>query len=109
MSLQTTSRSFDSIMKQSVMDGLKYSLGESGVMVLSRNFDLEATSTQPEKLHVMLSSLFNDVGGLVLERAVVRQLYESIGERFVEEQGSTLASYVEVARQTFEAQAGRRN
>jgi hypothetical protein len=104
---QATSRSFDSIMKESVTQGLKYSLGEGGVMVLARNFDLEHASLEPEKLHSMLSSLFNDLGGLVLEREILRQLYDNIGERYVEVPGQAFGPYVATARQTYEAQSRR--
>jgi hypothetical protein len=94
-------------MKESVENGLRYSLGDGGLSVLARRFDLDAASTSPEKLHAMLTSLFNEIGGLVLERQIVRQLYERIGERFVELPGYSLESYVDNARETYTSQSRR--
>jgi hypothetical protein len=96
-------------MKQSVLEGLRYSLGEGGVTVLQRRFDLETVATQPDKLHSMLHSLFENTGGSVLERAVIKQLYENIGERFVESSCSSLQSCIEGAKEIFKAQDARRN
>lgn len=91
-------------MKESVMEALKYTIGEGGVEVLSRRCDLNNIAVMPEKLHAMLSSIFNDEGAAVLERQVVRQLYESLGERFVDVPGYTLGSYVGDAREVHESQ-----
>ncbi len=107
MSQQLASRSFDNIMRESVVNGLTYSLGKGGETVIERTCDLNAASAHPSTLHSMLSSFFNDVGASVLERQILRQLYDEIGERYVETPGDSFESHVNQARSLYESQKGR--
>ena len=68
------------------------------------SFDLGAAGTRPEMFHTMLSSIFTDDGAMVLERQIVKQLCEMVGERFAEMPGYTLRSYFESARRAYESQ-----
>ena len=103
MQSQGSRQMFQSIINESVANGLKYAIGEGGLMVLERRFELGKTVSNPETLHETLTSIFSE-GAAVLERQIVRQLYEMIGERFVDVPGCTLVAYINSARMAYEAQ-----
>jgi hypothetical protein len=95
------------MVKESVKQGLKFTLGASGLGVIQKRLDIETAATYPGQLHLMLTSIFQEPGASVLEREIVRRLYGLVGERFVETPGFAFESYVEEARRADE-QAPRR-
>jgi hypothetical protein len=107
MSMQSPRLVFDSMVKESVRQGLSYTLGTNGYDVIQRRLNLEASVNQPGKLHNALVSIFQEPGASVLEREIIRRLYGLVGERFVETPGFAFESYVEEARKADE-QAPRR-
>ena len=102
MSMQSPRLMFDSMIKESVRQGLSYTLGANGFGVIQNRLNLEASVNQPGKLHDALVSIFQEPGASVLEREIVRRLYGLVGERFVETPGFTFESYVEEARKADE-------
>ena len=106
-SMQSPRLVFDSMVKESVRQGLTFTLGASGFGVIQKRLDIETAATRPGQLHSLLVTIFQEPGATVLEREILRQLYELVGEQFVATPGFTFESYVEGARRADEQLRGR--
>ena len=95
------------MMSDSIVHGLVYSLGKGGQMVIERTYDMKSISADPGKLHSVLESLFNGLGASVIERQIVRQLYDEIGERYVEAPEMSFEAHIEQAKKAYNSQRGR--
>jgi hypothetical protein len=98
-------REFFLILKQSIVDGMKTVLGESGFQSTSYYLDLVAVFERPAQLHKKLYSLFG-VGTLTLERTILTELYQRVNVPFKERKGYKFADYVYLGGRAFMANKG---
>ncbi len=95
---------FFSILRQSIMDGMKKVLGESGLQSTFYYLDLVEVFHRPAEFHKKLYSIFGK-GSLALERTILTELYRRVNVPFKERKGYEFADYVDLA--AFHANEGR--
>lgn len=74
--------SFSQIMNQSIVDGLANVIGKSGAQSVIINFHLGDSIMDPTTFHNAMVSAFQESGADLLEKAILKELYQKIGERF---------------------------
>lgn len=95
-------QAFDFIFRQSVLDGLREILGESGEMMLMRNYHLIDPIDNPDYIHKVLVFVFKDVGAVALETVILKKLFGRIGVRFPVARLDGFAAHIKFARSLFE-------
>jgi hypothetical protein len=108
--LQQNKPSFDTLVIESVRSGLTFTLGDAGMMVLLKRFELNEIAQDPKRFHILLVRVFKEQGASVIEREIARELFELINERSVllelltspEAPKNTLESILMTARIAYE-------
>src|ERR1700688_3678668 len=70
---------FEAIVEQSIDEGLRNVLGESGVKMFLSNHPLDRLSADPVTLHDALKEIFMENGAAVIEREIARRLLDKVG------------------------------
>jgi hypothetical protein len=81
--LQENKPSFETLVIESAKSGLTYTLGDAGMQVLLKRFELSEIAQHPKKFHALLVRVFQEQGASIIEREIVRELFELINERSV--------------------------
>ncbi|MDA4130412.1 MAG: hypothetical protein OK457_06540 [Thaumarchaeota archaeon] len=80
--LQEEEKSFAEIMRNSIREGLGGVIGKSGMEAVYINFKLNDCLMNPKATHASLLPAFKDHGSEILEKAVMKELYRKINERY---------------------------
>ena len=78
---------FSKLLKKSILDGMSNIIGADGARSIIVNFDLEPVMDNPRDFHRRLDVALPVHGALVLERAMIKELYRLLKERFEEDYG----------------------
>ena len=81
--LQEKNPRFEALVIKSAKSGLIFTLGDAGMQVLLKRFELSEIVQHPKKFHALLVRVFKEQGASVIEREIVRELFELINERSV--------------------------
>ena len=71
---------FEQKVEQSIEEGLREILGQSGLQMVLSHHPLKRLSADPEALHEVLQKIFMDNGALIIEREVARRLLDKVGK-----------------------------
>jgi len=91
---------FCQILHESILDGLENALGGSGLKVVLLNIDLARYTNNPAELHRNLHGIFNE-GASILEKEIVKKLFQRLGVPFEEKSDLDFAAYVKHAEKLF--------
>ena len=91
---------FSQALHESILDGLKNVLGESGMNVILLNIELDKCTNNPEALHMSLQDVFKD-GACVLEKVIVKELFRKLGIPYGENIDLDFVGYVNHAKERF--------
>lgn len=70
---------FEAILEQSIEEGLRHILGQSGLEMVLNLYPLKRISADPVVLHEALKDIFMGSGAAIIEREVARRLLENVG------------------------------
>jgi hypothetical protein len=88
--------------QNAVKQGLTNILGQSGAVSMIINFNLDAYEDDPVAFHKQLLSVFK-TRAVILEKAIVKELYALIGEPFENIFDFDFATQIDRAKQLFKA------
>ncbi|HVC26815.1 MAG TPA: hypothetical protein VND40_01515 [Nitrososphaerales archaeon] len=71
---------FEAILEQSIENGLRNILGESGFQMVISQYPLNRISTDPAMFHKIMKDIFMESGAAIIEREVARRLLEGVGD-----------------------------
>ena len=74
--------SFAEMVKESFREGLTALIGKSGMEAVYINFKLQDNLMNPKATHQALVPAFKERGAEILERAVAKELFRRIDERY---------------------------
>jgi hypothetical protein len=75
--VQTVESEFFETLHESVLNGLRQVIGESGIRALLFNIELGQYLDEPEAFHRNLYAIFNE-GAIILEKVIVKELFRRI-------------------------------
>jgi hypothetical protein len=70
---------FEILLEQSIEDGLREVLGQSGLQMVVRLCPLDRLSTDPAAFHEALKAIFMENGAVIIEREIARRLLDRLG------------------------------
>jgi|SRR5579862_4936579 len=80
--LQEGENSFAEVIRESFREGLSALIGKSGMEAIYINFKLQDHLMNPKATHASLIPAFKVHGAEILEKAVMKEVYRRINERF---------------------------
>lgn len=72
---------FQTLLDQSVEEGLRYVLGESGLQMVLALYPLEDLSKDPGEFHLAMASIFKPRGAAMIEQEIARRLLDLAGDQ----------------------------
>ena len=75
---------FQGILSDSIFTSLRDVLGDDGLQVISYHFRLNEYARHPSKFHRHLALVFGKDGSIILERTIVKELFNRIGVPYEE-------------------------
>jgi hypothetical protein len=94
---------FDGIFGDAVLTGLANILGPSGTQATIKYMGLGPSPRDPDKVDAALVAVFQKPGALVIERQIVRALFDKLDERYPDEHHVSFGQRVDEVRRRFEA------
>jgi len=98
--VQTVESEFCEMFHESMLDGLRQVIGESGIRALLFNIESGQYLDHPETFHRNLYAIFNE-GAIFLEKVIVKELFRRINVRYEIKGDFDFARYVNQARKRF--------
>ncbi|MCS4537863.1 MAG: hypothetical protein HYY67_03265 [Thaumarchaeota archaeon] len=97
---QSANKEFANILSDSIQEGLKNAIGESGMQAVFFHLGLSEHIGDPEAFHHAMYPLFRD-GTTVLEKIIVKELFRklNVSDYFLGDFG--FQKYVSFARENF--------
>jgi hypothetical protein len=71
---------FKAILEQSIVDGLRHVLGESGLQMVLSQYPLDSISADPMMFRNAMEDIFMESGAAIIEREVARRLLDAVGD-----------------------------
>jgi hypothetical protein len=71
-----TNPDFQATLEASVLEGLRYVLGESGLQMVLRMHPLPSLSSNPAEFHEAMVDIFKEGGAQIIEREIARRLLQ---------------------------------
>ena len=69
------------MLEESIVEGLRYVLGESGLQVVLRQRPLQVLASDPTEFHEALTSIFKEAGAAIIEKEIARRLLDKAGTK----------------------------
>ena len=70
---------FELMLEQSMEEGVREVLGQSGLLMVISNCPLHRLSTDPVVFHQVLKGIFMENGAAIIEREIARRLLDKVG------------------------------
>jgi hypothetical protein len=98
--MSTKNVKFSDILRACVETGLRNVLGEGSMHSVLFYLQLDQLEQNPRELHNKLYSIFKD-GAVILEKVVVKELYQRLDMLYVEREAFDFEEYVKSAERMF--------
>jgi len=92
---------FARILNNSIIEGMTNVLGKSGAESIMINWKLQDCMDKPSVFHNRLFSVLKEPGTGVIERAIVKDLFRAIEERYHESEEAGFENSIHLARRLF--------
>ena len=98
---QSANKEFANLLSESIQEGLKNAIGESGMKAVFFHLGLSEHIGDPEAFHKAMHPMFRD-GTIVLEKIIVKELFRklNVSDYFLGDFG--FEKYVSFAKESFE-------
>jgi hypothetical protein len=93
---------FEKILQACFLEGLKLILGESGSQAVLSNWDLENSLGDPKKFHEKLFSYLGEPGTPVIERAIAKLVFRTIGQPYPKSEAFDFELLLEFAKRGYD-------
>ena len=98
---QSANKEFANLLSESIREGLKNAIGESGMQAVFFHLGLSEHIGDPQAFHQAMYPLFRD-GTIVLEKIIVKELFRKLNVSDYFLGGFGFEKYVSFAKESFE-------